>query len=329
MKNRIVQILLLLISTLCYAQQKVAILEPLAGENVSSFEKAMVRGELRKAISRVDGYEPITRSDMDQVLEELDFQHMGYVPKKEIHRLGQISGADYLCISTLNKSDAQFYIEAYLVEVSTGDIESPASQLGEVKNGNMVDLYSACQTLIRELIGSKAVTGGIVLEETFDGSKDWGWTCFSHNDKSVQIANDALRIVNYAKTGTTRSDVVLPMDVEKNFKITFQFVIQEVNIFSSVGIVLDGNNVTAYSGSCSYQLKSGRLHSTTDAKIGMGRNKPVLIEFTKHGDQVSIQVNGATVCKEEECAISSSLLNVFAGINTVAMLRKVTIEYIK
>ncbi len=308
---------------------KVALLDPITGEdsNVTSFEKSLLRGELRKAIFRIDGWEPVSRSDIDQVLNELDFQHMGYVPKDEVHRLGQISGADYLCVSSLNKSDSQFYLEAYLVEVSTGNIENPVSQLGEVKNGNMVNLYDVCQTLVRELIGTKVVIGGEPIVETFDNSK-WDWTVFSHDSRSVQIANDELRLTNYASTGITQSDVMVPVDIHKNFRMAFQFVIQEAKMFSSVGIKFAGNKTFVVNvGTCTYT--SGKdIKTSGAAKMGMGRNRPVLIELIKEDDNITLQMNGIEVFVEE-CHLNTNQMSVFAGISTLAMLKKVSIEYTK
>ena len=318
----------LLYSVFCSAT-KVALLDPITGEdsNVTSFEKSLLRGELRKAIYRIDGWEAVSRSDIDQVLNELDFQHTGYVPRNEVHHLGQISGADYLCVSSLNKSDSQFYLEAYLVEVSTGNIESPVSQLGEVKNGNMVNLYDICQMLVRDLIGTKVVIGGEPIEETFDNSK-WGWTVFSHDSKSVQIANDELRITNYASTGTTQSDVMVPVDINKNFEITFQFLIQEAKMFSSVGIKFGGNKSFVVNvGTCSF-VSGMEVKTSGAAKMGLGRNRPVLIKMIKNGESITLQMNGKDVF-EEECPLTTNQMSVFAGINTLAMLRRVSIQYTK
>lgn len=313
----------------CYGQTKVAVLEPVAGDdNVTSMEIAMLRGELRKAIFRIDGFEAISRSDLDRVFNEQDFQHLGYVPKDQIHRMGQMSGADYLCISTLNKSASQFYIEAYLVDVATGNIETPASQFGEIKNGNMAGLYQITQELVKELIGDKMLSGGGSLEENFDGKSNWDWTFFSHDSKSVMIANEELRIMNFSSTGTTQSDVMAPVDIRRNFKITFNFVIQEAKMLSSVGVKFGGgNSITVNSGSCSYSLGSA-FKTSAAAKMGMGRNKPVVIVVIKRGEHVILQVNGVEVA-DEECAYTTNQLGVFAGINTLAMLKKVSIEYLR
>lgn len=320
---------LLFISVTCIGQVKVALLDPVTGdeENVTSMEKTMLRGELRKAIFRIDGWEAISRSDIDQVLNELDFQHMGYVPKSEIHRLGELSGADYLCVSSLTKSDKQFYIEAYLVEVSSGNIESPASYFGELKNGNLNNLYEACQEIVREIIGTKTVNGGTAIEETFDNSQ-WGWTIFNHDAKSVMIANDELRLTNYAATGVTQSDVMVPVDIQKNFRIIFQFIIQEAKMFSSVGIKFGGNKTfVVNSGTCTYSEGIG-FKTSTAAKMGLGRNRPITIELVKNGVTVSLLMNGIEVFNEE-CAMTTNQMGVFAGQQTLARLQKVSIQYIR
>lgn len=154
--KRIVALLLCCIS-LYSAAQKIALIEPRSGEGsteISGMEKAMVRGELRKAIVNHTGFEAFTRADIDQLMKEQDFQRTGNVSKDDIHRMGEMSGADYLCISTLNKSDNEFYLEAYLINVETGAISNPASQYGELINGKLANMLPVCQALAQELLGT-------------------------------------------------------------------------------------------------------------------------------------------------------------------------------
>ena len=327
--RKLVLFILLPLSLLCGAKQKVVILEPLAGEGseVSNMEKAILRGELRKAIVNAGTYDAISRADIDRVVEELDFQRTGYVQKKDIHRLGEMSGADYLCVSTLNKSDTEYYLEAYLVDVTTGEIQSPASQFGEVVGGKMADLYDVCQELISELLGKEYVDSKPLIED-FESGDEWGWSIFSKDSRSVQVANGELRLTNYARTGTTQSSVNLPVDVTKNFRILFNFIIDKAEMMSSVGIKFAGSNtVTVNSGSCSYNVGS-KMAVVSNAKMGMGRLKPVQIELVKKDENVQVLVNGAQICNEP-CAFTTNVLGVFAGINTLAMLKDVTIMYIR
>lgn len=135
--------------------KKIALLEPRGaeGDSIAPMEKAMIRGELRKAITQQEGYEAFSRSDVDQLMREQDFQRSGLVSENSIQKLGEMTGADYICVSTITKSSTEFYIEAYLIHIESGKISSPASQYGELVNGKFSNLLPVCQWLAQELIG--------------------------------------------------------------------------------------------------------------------------------------------------------------------------------
>lgn len=142
------------------AQKKIALLEPRVGTGstaVNGLEKAMVRGELRKAIVNINGFDAVTRADIDQVMEELDFQRTGMVSQNQIKQIGELEAADYICVSTVTKSDSEFYVEAYLIHLETGTISNPASQYGELINGKLANMMPACQALAKELLGGNAL----------------------------------------------------------------------------------------------------------------------------------------------------------------------------
>jgi hypothetical protein len=159
MKNLIV-ILLSAMTLTAVAQQKIALLEPRVGEGsteVTSMEKNMVRGELRKAIVNFQGYDAITRNDIDRVMQEQDFQRTGMVSNAQIKELGEMSGADYICVSTLTKSNTEFYIEAYLIHLESGRMSHPATKYGELTGGKLANMLPACQALAAEILGDKAI----------------------------------------------------------------------------------------------------------------------------------------------------------------------------
>ena len=149
-------ILLSALSLTAVAQQTIALLEPRVGDgssDVTGLERNMVRGELRKALVNLDGFDAITRADIDQMMKEQNFQRTGMVSAAQIKKLGEMSGADYICVSTLTKSNAEFYLEAYLIHLETGKMSNPASQYGELVNGKLANLFPACQALAKELVG--------------------------------------------------------------------------------------------------------------------------------------------------------------------------------
>lgn len=159
------QILVILMSVLfltSFAQekQKIALLEPRVGEGstaVSGMEKAIVRGELRKAMVNFAGFEAITRTDIDQMMKEQNFQRTGMVSDDQIKKLGELSGADYICVSTLTKSNTEFYLEAYLIHLESGTMTNPAAQYGELSNGSLANMLPVCQALARELLGDNVL----------------------------------------------------------------------------------------------------------------------------------------------------------------------------
>lgn len=168
MKKLLVFLLSTFSLTAVAQNQKIALIEPRAGEGstaISGMEKAMVRGELRKAIVNHTGFEAFTRADIDQLMKEQDFQRTGNVSEADIHRMGEMSGADYLCISTLNKSDSEFYLEAYLINVETGAISNPASQYGELVNGKLANMLPVCQALAQELLGTNMPVAQPVINQ--------------------------------------------------------------------------------------------------------------------------------------------------------------------
>ena len=113
----------------------------------------MVRGELRKAIVNMPGYQAITREDLDQMMTEQNFQRTGLVSDAQIKQLGEMSGADYICVSSLTKSNSEFYIEAYLIHLESGRMSNPASQYGELTNGKFANMLPVCEALAKELLG--------------------------------------------------------------------------------------------------------------------------------------------------------------------------------
>lgn len=153
----LLSILLLSITLRAQEAKKIALLEPRIGEGtngISMMELSMVRGELRKAIVTHTGFDAISRTDIDQVVKEHDFQRSGMVSEDQIRRLGEMSGADYICVSTISKENNEFYIEAALINVETGQISNTASQYGELTDGKSTNMLSACLSLVSKLVES-------------------------------------------------------------------------------------------------------------------------------------------------------------------------------
>ncbi|RKE03420.1 DUF1566 domain-containing protein [Marinifilum flexuosum] len=139
--------------TLFGQAKRVAMLEPIASsEGVSLMVKNMVRGELTKSLSKEPGFDAFTRIDIDKMMKEFKFQESGMVNDEQRLKLGQMSGADYVCISKITKDDKSYYLEAFLVHLESGKIDNPASAFVE---GGYAFVNSACQKIAAEMVGKK------------------------------------------------------------------------------------------------------------------------------------------------------------------------------
>ena len=157
------KLLILFLSALSlsvFAQEKqVAILEPIAmTKEVSTMHRSMVRGEMVKAISRQSGYAAFTRTDIDQIMSEQNFQQSGMVDDATRKRIGAMQGVDYVCVTKITKESNNYYLEANLVNIETGKISNPATQYGELDGGSLSNMLVACEKLAAELVGKTVQT---------------------------------------------------------------------------------------------------------------------------------------------------------------------------
>ena len=134
---------------------KLALLQPRVAEGSEQstpMELNMVRGELRKAFSKESSFQVLTRADVDIMLEEQGFQRSGMVENAQRKQIGIMTGAQYICVSTITKYGTQLYIEAYLVNIETGEMTNAATQYINVKNENYMLLPSACSELAKNML---------------------------------------------------------------------------------------------------------------------------------------------------------------------------------
>ena len=106
--NKFLSLLFVFVSfvSLSAQQKQVAMLEPMVVTgDVKVIEKAMVRGEMIKAICSTSGYVAFSRQDIDQIMNEHNFQQSGLVDDETRKRLGVMQGVDYLCVTKISKED--------------------------------------------------------------------------------------------------------------------------------------------------------------------------------------------------------------------------------
>lgn len=163
---------------------KMALLQPLTTPGSTAcnpMEISMVRGELRKAFGWQSDFQVLTRMDVDAMLKEQGFQRSGMVDDNQRKQVGIMTGAQYICVSSITKYGTQLYIESYLVDVETGQMTNPASQYINVKDEDYSTLPAACGELAKEMLGEigggKRKSSGVVAgigKKIPDGYVDLG-----------------------------------------------------------------------------------------------------------------------------------------------------------
>lgn len=140
---------------------KMALLQPRVAQGSDPcrpIELNMVRGELRKAFGWQSEFQVLTRTDVDDMLAEHGFQNSGMVDDDQRKQVGVMTGAQYICVSTITKDGSQLYIEAYLVNIETGQMTNPATQFAKVIDGDYSSLQAPCNELAKEMLGELATT---------------------------------------------------------------------------------------------------------------------------------------------------------------------------
>lgn len=156
MKNLLILLLSALSLTAIAEEAKIAPLQPLTvpgSTACNAMEISMVHGELRKAFGWQSNFQVLTRMDVDAMMKEMGFQQSGMVDDAQRKKIGVMTSAQYICVSSITKYQTQLYIEAYLVDVETGQMTNPATQYANVKNEDYSMLPDACGKLASEMLG--------------------------------------------------------------------------------------------------------------------------------------------------------------------------------
>jgi len=86
--------------------KRVAILETIDKEGKVPYSiKSFVRSGLAQAIANAPGYKAYDRVNIASIMNEHDFQRTGLVSDKDIKRLGEMVGADYILSTEVVSSE--------------------------------------------------------------------------------------------------------------------------------------------------------------------------------------------------------------------------------
>ncbi|MDA3868336.1 MAG: hypothetical protein PF489_16505 [Salinivirgaceae bacterium] len=123
MKNTLVTFAVIVFMTINFTgftQNKVAVLSPEDKSN-SGFANVM-REMLITGISKSDYYSPITKALVDKVLKENNNKIVEVGDEEMVSKLGKQVGADFICVSMVQKVDSNFFITTKLVNAETSSV---------------------------------------------------------------------------------------------------------------------------------------------------------------------------------------------------------------
>ena len=95
--------------------------------NLKNEDAKIIRERITTAITGYKGVTVVERALLEKILSEIKFQNTGAVNEKEIAKIGEMSGANYVIIGTLNSlKDKKIEINSRIIEVKNANIISAA-----------------------------------------------------------------------------------------------------------------------------------------------------------------------------------------------------------
>lgn len=151
-KRFIIVVILFSFSINVFSQVKVAILPALdkTGE-IKYGLKLMLTASLAEAITNTEGYEAYDRIDLSSVMDEQSFQRTGMVSDSEIHKIGEMTGANYVLVTEAAfVDDEHLFASAKIVNVESAKIENSTGVMMNVATPDL--LMNDCKSMTNKLL---------------------------------------------------------------------------------------------------------------------------------------------------------------------------------
>lgn len=146
-------VLLLTFSFVGTAQVKKVAILPLRDINkeIQSGPKLFIRSSMSSAITETPGYEAYDRINLSAIMNEQDFQRNGLVSDSEIHKIGEMTGADYVLDAVVAPFDNNTVaVDAKITNVETARIENEAVEI--IYIGDVDKIKVGCRDLTQKLL---------------------------------------------------------------------------------------------------------------------------------------------------------------------------------
>ena len=119
MKKIITLTIFALLVSVSFAQNKVGVV--LTTGSADEGIKAAITDAIRQGLLN-SGYSIVERSQYDKIIKEQELQVSDFTDDNSIIEFGNLLGAQYLCLSSVNKIAQNYLITYRLVDVTTGGI---------------------------------------------------------------------------------------------------------------------------------------------------------------------------------------------------------------
>ena len=138
------------------AQKKVAVVKPYLEGNTSVLHINIVKQTLVSTILKTEGYSAFSRNEIDAIFTEQSFQYGGDVNDATRKKLGDMYGADLLCISQIVGSGGELMMSAMLIDVQTAEILASPDPI--VVKAATQNVQEGAKTLAQQLLNPDGAT---------------------------------------------------------------------------------------------------------------------------------------------------------------------------
>ena len=132
-------------------KRNVAILEPTGNAAVTAMNKSNVRGALQEVLVSSGRYTVINRNQMEQILREQRFQRSSLADASRAKQLGQLLGADLICVTEMLKERGEVIINCDIIDVETAAMADSRSQF--LENDSNPAIRRGVENLLSRMLG--------------------------------------------------------------------------------------------------------------------------------------------------------------------------------
>ncbi len=212
MKKTILVLILTFIITTAFTQEQdnnIVVLLPFDINNVANRHETYLQSQLIEYIQKSNNYSIYTRGgDINAMVDEYHFQETGMVKDDERIKIGEMTAATHICVSSFDATGDKITIIAKIINIKTGEIEFAVSYKTETEH-----IDGACRRVADDLyIKILAVNHSYI------------YTSYDNINEAINFINE--RLVRYSASIDNRGK----MFVQRNKYENYTFKISKVTI---------------------------------------------------------------------------------------------------